>query len=131
VIWSALRAELPWPDPDQIADLAERLALVCERVRSAALRQPGSGARVTSGLGVAPAEPVAEPPPPASADPFAERPAAAPLRVTRIPSPQEAPGEESAPLWMGAIADEIRQSERSGSPLSLLLAEMEDDERVR
>src|SRR5581483_495366 len=33
VIWSALRAELPWPDPDQIADLAERLALVCERVR--------------------------------------------------------------------------------------------------
>ena len=31
---------------------------------------------------------------------------------------------------MGAIEDEIRRSERSGSPLSLLLAEMDDADRV-
>src|SRR5205085_12506955 len=39
VVWSALRSELPWPDPEQISDLAERLALVCEQVRAAALRR--------------------------------------------------------------------------------------------
>jgi GGDEF domain-containing protein len=44
VIWSALLAALPDRDGDQIADLAERLALVSEVVRGAALRhaaQPG------------------------------------------------------------------------------------------
>ena len=38
VIWSAIRAELGDPDGEQVSDLAERLALVIERVRGAALR---------------------------------------------------------------------------------------------
>ncbi len=39
VIWRALREELPRPDPDQVSELAERLALVVEQVRGAALRR--------------------------------------------------------------------------------------------
>jgi GGDEF domain-containing protein len=38
VIWSALRAELPDPDPDQVWELADRLAVVTEAVLAAALR---------------------------------------------------------------------------------------------
>jgi GGDEF domain-containing protein len=122
VVWSALRAELPWPDPDQISDLAERLALVCERVRAAALRRPLAGT---------------ESRPAGGAPTFAERSAPAPLRVTRVSEPEAAEVGETAPssaepgpLWVAAIADEIRQSEHSGTPLSLLLAELEDSERV-
>jgi GGDEF domain-containing protein len=39
VIWRALREELPRADPDQVSELAERLALVVEQVRGAALRR--------------------------------------------------------------------------------------------
>ncbi len=39
VIWSALRAELTQPDADQVAELSERLNLVSELVRAAALRR--------------------------------------------------------------------------------------------
>ena len=38
MIWSAIRGELGDADGDQVSDLAERLALVIERVRGAALR---------------------------------------------------------------------------------------------
>src|SRR5581483_2480452 len=70
VIWSALRAELRWPDADQVSDLTERLSLVCERVRAAALRQ----------------SPRAES---AAREPSAERQPAQPLRVTRsVPAPE-------------------------------------------
>jgi GGDEF domain-containing protein len=39
VIWSAVRAELRQPDPEQVAELSERLNLVIELVRDAALRR--------------------------------------------------------------------------------------------
>jgi GGDEF domain-containing protein len=38
VIWSALRDALSDPNPDQVAELAERLALVTEQVRGATVR---------------------------------------------------------------------------------------------
>jgi GGDEF domain-containing protein len=121
VVWSALRAELPWPDPDQISDLAERLALVCERVRAAALRRPQAGMA------------------PIPASETQTRSAPAPLRVTRVtepeevaaPPPEERAPEDPGPLWVAAIADEIRESEHAGTPLSLLLAELEDSERMQ
>jgi GGDEF domain-containing protein len=43
VIWSALREEVSYPDADQISELAERLALVIELVRVAALRRSAEG----------------------------------------------------------------------------------------
>ena len=45
VIWSAVREEVSYPDADQISELAERLALVIELVRVAALRRSAEGAR--------------------------------------------------------------------------------------
>src|SRR5581483_2752289 len=132
VIWSALRAELTWPDPDQVSDLAERLSLVCERVRSAALRRPASGATgspIASGPAaqarVSPADPI---------EPFEEHRPAPPLRVTRLEDEATAPNPvqptAAGPLWVGAVEDEIRQAEHAGAPLSLLLAELDDAERV-
>jgi GGDEF domain-containing protein len=57
VIWSAVREEVSYPDADQISELAERLALVIELVRVAALRrsaeriqQPGVDEYAPAGL---------------------------------------------------------------------------------
>lgn len=97
VIWSALREELPRPDPDQISELAERLAFVIEQVRGAALRR--CDAAIESGAGSAAPGPAESPP---------------------------APGE----LWVGALEDEITRAERLDLPLSLLLVELDEVERV-
>ena len=42
-VWAALREELRRPDPDLVAELAERLALVCELLREAALDRLAGG----------------------------------------------------------------------------------------
>jgi GGDEF domain-containing protein len=143
VIWSAIRAELPWPDPEQISDLAERLAAVCEQVRAAALRgslataAPDARGPVVSEAPRAPVSEVPRPPEPEVAHaPVSETPPRPPEpEVSRAPVSE--PAERPDPvlrtpeaLWVGAVEDEIRQAERSGSALSLLLAELEDGERV-
>src|ERR1039458_7246556 len=43
VLWSAFPDALRNPDPDQVSQLAERLALIGELVRGAALRRNGAG----------------------------------------------------------------------------------------
>jgi GGDEF domain-containing protein len=93
VIWSALRDNLGGADTDLVADLAQRLGLVMERIRTAALR----------GLDAAPE----------------------PLRV--VESEAEAAPQ---PLWVRALEEEILQSERTQAPLSLLLVELEDADRL-
>jgi GGDEF domain-containing protein len=143
VIWSAVRGELRHPDPDMVSEVSERLTLIGELVRSAGLEVP------------APTVAVAPPPAPApvaggrrSADPEAAMggPVAGGRRSAdpAAPVPAGAPGERPSiwpddartpqpavadPLWFGALEDEIRQS--AGSPLSLLLAELEDSDEVR
>jgi GGDEF domain-containing protein len=124
VMWSALRSELDGlPDPDLVSDLAERLALVCATVRDAVLEGAAGGERELSAV-----------PPSAS-------PAPEPPRVSdpspRYPDPRWDPPPASAggratgtPLWMGALEDEVRHSGVGAAPLSLLLAELEDAERV-
>jgi GGDEF domain-containing protein len=47
VIWSGLREEISRPDADQISELAQRLALVIELVRGAALRRFAARAPAT------------------------------------------------------------------------------------
>lgn len=115
VVWTALRGELPGADADEIAALAERLTLVIEFVRAAALRRSSLGAEV--GEGVYPIR--------------ASR--AADLSTSPVRDAEETRGPVQAPdaLWVGAVEDEIAHAERSGVPLSLLLIELNDANRVQ
>jgi GGDEF domain-containing protein len=95
-----------------------------EYVRAAALRAWADGS-MRGPRAVAPSEP---PPPPAP-----EEPPPPPRPVLKVfDDPKRAPGPEDQPtaLWMGALADEIRHSDSSGSPLSLLVVELEEAERM-
>jgi len=135
VIWSALRTELARTDPDLLADAGERLSLVAELVRAAVLRRRAES------------EPRGAP-----------RPRVPSLRVARtdVPSSAREGGDfenGGAPdqgigdtlergrgdalergigdaLWIGALRDEIVRAARVRAPLSLLLVELEEAERV-
>ncbi len=154
VIWSALRSELRDPDPQLITELAERLSQVTGLMRAAAL-EPASGAApvrapisavpagpdpVGPGTAAAPSGAPATPSwPPRRADPPAHSsagwsedpspdPAAGPVpqpAAGPLPEPAAQPDRE---LWVDALEDEIRSA---NAPLSLLLAELEDADRVR
>lgn len=129
VLWSALRDELRNPDPDQISEIAERLTLVIELVRDAVLRRLGGG----QGAPQRPSAVAAEAPPDTPARPTepAPRPWGSPAATEPVPGvfvpAAEPPG---GPLWVKALEDEIQRAERAGTPLSLLLAELEDADRV-
>jgi GGDEF domain-containing protein len=119
VIWSGLRSELADPDPNQVSELAERLALVIELVRGAVLRRCAGQIPVpfASGDAVRSASRVGE-------DVLS-------LRVEDVPPPgAAAPATPTDALWIGALDDEVRRSEGSSTPLSLLLIELEDADRV-
>lgn len=121
VIWSAVRAALPDPDADQVSALAERLALVMELVRGAVLCQEPERVRAP--------EPEAQgafaPEPEATLTP---EPDTAPEHAWRGRGPEPS-GDEA--LWKRALREEVAHSGRSGVPLSLLLIELEDAQRVR
>jgi GGDEF domain-containing protein len=150
VMWAALRAELAQTDPDLLADAAERLSLVAALVLAAVLRRRDqSAAPAREALRVAPLH-VARPEPhrPESARPESprvaepvERRAAVERGVT--PGIEETGGtvgargdgadaqEESRDaLWVGALRDEITRAGRASLPLSLLLVELDDAERL-
>jgi len=119
VIWSAVRDELRRPDPDQLIELAERLNLVMELVRAASLRHrdDGSDRSAEAGNDV-----------PARGD---VRRALRPVEPadTEEPEPAEPAGEGGA-LWLGALESEIARAQSGRAPLSLLLAELDETERV-
>jgi GGDEF domain-containing protein len=103
VIWAGLSAELRDPEPTLVADLAGRLALVAEQLGAAALRrgQATAGGR-------------SEPPP---------------MRVAPTPAQDQTAGAASSqPLWISALEEEIRGA--GAAPLSLLLTELEEADRV-
>jgi GGDEF domain-containing protein len=143
VIWAAARDQLVRPDPDQVAELAERLALVMELVRRAALRAAAGDLAGGDGV-VSPVSPVSPTVDPGSARGFsAARVSDSGSEVATGPlswPPADGPGavsrERSADarsrdtLWIGALDDEVVRAERMGTPLSLLLVELEDAERV-
>jgi GGDEF domain-containing protein len=142
VIWSAIRGELPAPEPDQITELAERLSLVMGQVRAAALRRSPGEALSDPERGDAPRPEVEHSrragdssPAPLSLVgqsgsesggagwPADTEPAVGGARTSGPPRRDEV-------LWIGALEDEIRRSKRTGGPLSLLLVELDDAERV-
>jgi GGDEF domain-containing protein len=127
VMWSALRSELGGlPDPGLVSDLAERLSLVCAAVRDAVLEGTGGGERELSAV---PPSDRPAPDPPYVSDPSPTSPASPDPRWD--PPPASLGGRAAAtPLWMGALEDEVRHSGAGAAPLSLLLAELEDAERV-
>jgi GGDEF domain-containing protein len=111
VIWSAIRAEARDADGDLVAELAERLALVGELVRGAALRrQAAGGAPPEVMYSIRAAR--------AGSSPSGERDAAEVV-------------QEPDALWICAVQDEIVRAQQLDIPLSLLLIELEDAERVR
>jgi GGDEF domain-containing protein len=135
VVWGGVREELGGrPDPEQVAELAERLALVTEHVRIAAIAGAGAGAlprepeRAGGGERGAEAERGAEPERGAEAEPSVVRP----LRAE--PAPEASAGPAAAPdrqaLWIGALEEELVRSQRTGAHLSLLLAELDDADRM-
>jgi GGDEF domain-containing protein len=160
VLWAGLRRELRDPDPDLVAQLAERLAQVMGLVRTATLQQgtadaprgpglaavppvaqdprqsgaPGAPPAGPAALGDPPLAPIApeasppasvSPPGPAASAPAPLAPSEPGLRGWMDPG---AAGVEPPPLWVSALGEEIA---RAGSrPLSLLLAELEDADRV-
>ncbi|HET9104360.1 MAG TPA: hypothetical protein VFN55_13480 [Solirubrobacteraceae bacterium] len=140
VMWSALRAELREPDPDLISELAERLAQVTGLMRAAALdHQPAASAAAPTAPSpvrerefpvVRPVAPAPDPAPAAEPDaPAWRQPAEPEPEPPRSPPAWRQPAEpEPSPLWVGALQDEIHAS--GAAPLSLLLAELEDVDRV-
>ncbi len=153
VIWSAVRDELRRPDPHQLIELAERLNLVMELVRAASLRRGGedrdAGAEAGDGFGaearngavdrqdppgtlrpVEPAVPRAEPAvrrvePAESVEPTEWVEAAESVAAESVAAPAE-----GGALWLGALASEIARARSSGAPLSLLLAELDETDRM-
>jgi GGDEF domain-containing protein len=131
-IWSALHDELRGADADLVSALTERLTLVAELLRTASLERaaPLGGGEPPPALQTVPLAPAAPIPPPAAAGP--SRPGDPP--VGPAPAARARPGDAppaSAPtdaLWIGALDDEIRRW--PGASVSLLLAELEDAERV-
>jgi GGDEF domain-containing protein len=125
VVWSALRAELRDDDPEFVAQLAERLARIAGLVRAATLRGIGtSGAASTAGTHL---RPLPNPGPAPSGR------ASGPVVPDRPPmhegaSPSAATVDES--VWVGVLDRELTRAQRSGSPLSLLLLELEEADRV-
>ena len=115
VIWSALREELRTADADLVSELAERLAMVTEVVRAAALRRgAGSRARLRD----------------ASAGAGRRQSDLGGRRDTDIPAPRGSDLAAGDVLWMNAVEDEIARAQGAGTPLSLLLVELDDADRM-
>ena len=124
VIWSAIRSELRDDDPDLLAEISERLSRIVGLVRSAVLRGATSGAPASPpGTHL---RPLPNPPqPPRAPDPGAPEPTA---RRPEPPEPETLTGDEQ--VWIGVLDRELTRAQRSGSPLSLLLLELEEAERL-
>jgi GGDEF domain-containing protein len=118
VIWSAVRSELRDDDPELVASVSERLSRIAGLVRAATLR----GASSTT---------------PSSAPGTHLRPLPDPARGAEDPSasvPSEPEGPESVSgdeqVWVEVLDRELTRAQRSGSPLSLLVLELEEAERM-
>jgi GGDEF domain-containing protein len=130
VIWSAVRSELSDADPDLMAEIAERLSRVAGLVRTATLRGATSTTTVTA-PGTPPGtyvRPLPDPQRPSSPGVEPDRPQPSAHRPPEPQDPDVVEGDEQ--VWVGVLDRELTRAQRSGSPLSLLLLELEEAERV-
>jgi GGDEF domain-containing protein len=147
VIWSAVREELRRPDPDQLVELAERLNQVIELVRAASLRRSGGAGGtgpVAARDGVAPGPPPAvgggAPGGPVAAGGGASGPGGdagaaasrgdAGAAASCGDAGAAASRGDAGALWLGALENEISRAQASGASLSLLLAELDEADRM-
>jgi GGDEF domain-containing protein len=131
VVWSAVREELRAPDADLVGDLTERLGLIAELVRAAALDHVGRAQPSPMAVPppVVPPPPVGPPPPVASSrTPARPAPPPPPPQQPAWPGLSDGAPPSAAALWISALEDEIARSD--GTHLALLLAELEDADRV-
>jgi GGDEF domain-containing protein len=160
VVWAALRGEFAHSDADLLADAAERLSLVAGLVLAAVLRRRDEAeSTMREPVRVAPLR-VARPEPPAVAQPErrAERGVTPGIEETggTVGATGEASedngtgnegnahegestisgaarrsrDEDREALWVGALRDEIVRAGRASVPLSLLLVELGEAERL-
>ncbi len=156
VLWDALLDELGWSISDRssarlIADLADRLALVCSMALTATLTQlspaPDSEGEVPAAAlleedsehrGVAHQGAANEPARPAAT----RRPAILVDECeqalgdrSRAATPQieirDVRGEEGPAAWIGSIGRRLERYEQDGSPFAVLLVELVDVERLQ
>lgn len=151
VVWASLRAELVPSDPDVLADAAERLSLVVGVLLAAVLRRRDEGKASTPGparvaaLRVAGPDPTTfragETPEPRAAGgvrPGLEETggtagsAGVPTTGGAFAAGGAGRGSEESrdALWVGALKDEILRAGRASLPLSLLLVELDEAERL-
>ena len=128
MIWSAIRSELRDADPDLLAEISERLSRIVGLVRAAVLRGATSSAPASPpGTHLRPL-PNPGRQPPRAADPGAPEPTATAPEPPEPPEPETLAGDGQ--VWMGVLDRELTRAQRSGSPLSLLLLELEEAERL-
>jgi GGDEF domain-containing protein len=143
VMWAALRGELAHTDPDLLADAAERLSLVAALVLAAVLRRRDESeaaahapVRVASPLRVAQGGPGAGDQPERRAEkgvtPGIEETGGTLGVFEEGGSGNGGDANEAGrdALWVGALRDEIARAGRASLPLSLLLVELDDAERL-
>ncbi|HET6869216.1 MAG TPA: hypothetical protein VFH80_25120 [Solirubrobacteraceae bacterium] len=146
VMWAALRGELAQTDPDLLADAAERLSLVSSLVLAAVLRRrdrseaPTHGAAPVAPLRVARGGPGSGGPPERRAHrgvtPGIEEMGGAlgtageAFEDGGTGNRGEGRAEARDALWIGALRDEIMRAGRASLPLSLLLVELDEAERL-
>jgi GGDEF domain-containing protein len=130
VLWEGVRSELRNPDAELVAALAERLALVVGEVWRAALgpaefgvaEQPFAAA-ASSGPELAGAELAG----PADGDPRAPE---AQITASRSVPPGSVAARSATTMWLDAVEDEVERAQRTRSPLSLLLVELDEAQRI-
>jgi GGDEF domain-containing protein len=119
VMWAALRGQLAQTDPDLLADAAERLSLVAALVLAAVMRRRDQSE--AAARGPARMAPLRVARPGSAGEAFEE---------TGTGNDGEAREEGRDALWVGALRDEIARAGRASLPLSLLLVELDEAQRL-
>jgi GGDEF domain-containing protein len=121
VVWSATLDALADPSPQQLGEIADRLAHIANRLvaRSAAARPRAS--RVEAERRGRETLRADEGPPPEESGPF-DRP------LHAVPAPPEHGG---APSWLSALEQRLGRGERPGEKTSLLVVELDGIDRLR
>jgi GGDEF domain-containing protein len=136
VVWAALRGELVQTDPDLLVDAAERLSLVAGLILAAVLRRSDEDEPVARGvarvapLRVAGAGDQPERRAERGVTPGLEETGGAGEAAARRVAEDAGSEEERDALWVGALRDEIVRAARASLPLSLLLVELDEADRL-
>ncbi len=154
-LWSAVTDGLTRPEPEHVAALAARLALVCDVVAAAALGRTGRPAPAVTGTATAPSEPAADEPgtrpaPPVPADDPGLRLAPAPgpsiepavpvrppalaprsraVPADVFPSATAAPEDRAEP-WATAVIRRLGRLVADGGPCAVLVVDVDDAGRL-